>query len=86
MPREWVIDPWSVTLAFATEAVGIGTVLRLVTPVVGVRRRGRGSTSSGRPDDVVRTRWLVNAAGLGADRIDAMLGHRDFAVTPGAVS
>jgi glycerol-3-phosphate dehydrogenase len=81
VPREWVIDPWSVTLAFATEAVGIGTVLRLGTPVVGLDVGDEGLEVR-TPDDVVRARWLVNAAGLGADRIDEMLGHRDFTVTP----
>ena len=35
-------------------------------------------TTSG---DVV-ARWVVNAAGLGADRIDALFGHERFTVTP----
>jgi glycerol-3-phosphate dehydrogenase len=30
----------------------------------------------------VRTRWVVNAAGLGADRIDELFGHHRFTVTP----
>ena len=30
----------------------------------------------------VRCDWLVNAAGLSADSVDAMLGHHDFTVTP----
>ena len=34
--------------------------------------RPRGGTC---PDGVVRARWLVNAAGLGADRVDRMLGR-----------
>jgi len=81
VPGEWVIDPWTVTLAFATEAVGIGTVLRLGAPVVGVDVADEGLELR-TADDAVRARWLVNAAGLGADRIDELLGHRDFTVTP----
>jgi glycerol-3-phosphate dehydrogenase len=30
----------------------------------------------------VRSRWLVNAAGLGSDRIDAMLGGSGFTIRP----
>jgi glycerol-3-phosphate dehydrogenase len=30
----------------------------------------------------VTTRWVVNAAGLGADRIDALFGYSRFTVTP----
>src|SRR5262249_13746610 len=30
----------------------------------------------------LRARYLVNAAGLRSDEIDAMLGHREFRVTP----
>ena len=32
----------------------------------------------------VRCRWLVNAAGLHSDRIDAMLGGGGFTITPAA--
>jgi glycerol-3-phosphate dehydrogenase len=31
---------------------------------------------------VVRARWVVNAAGLEADRIDALFGHTRFTTTP----
>ena len=36
VPDEWVIDPWSVPLAYATEAVRAGVDLRLGTRVTGV--------------------------------------------------
>ena len=81
VPDEWIIDPWSVTLAFATEAVADGAVLRLGVPVTGVDAVTEGHEIR-LADGVVRARWLVNAAGLGADGIDAMLGHSDFSVTP----
>ena len=81
VPGEWVIDPWSVTLAFATEAARAGMELRLNAPVVGVDWGADGHRIRV-PDGVVRARWLVNAAGLGADLVDAMLGHREFTVAP----
>ena len=81
VPREWTIDPWSVTLALATEAVAAGAVLRRSTPVLGVEP-GTGGLEVRLADGNLRTRWLVNAAGLGADLVDRMLGHSDFTVTP----
>ena len=81
VPDEWVIDPWSVTLAFATEAVATGALLLLSTPVERLTA-GEGGHEIDVPAGVVRARWLVNAAGLGADGIDALLGHHDFTVTP----
>ncbi len=81
VPGEWIIDPWSVTLALATEAVGAGAVLRLGVPVTAIGTGDEGHEIH-LGDASVRARWLVNAAGLGADRIDALLGHDDFTVTP----
>jgi len=63
VPGEWAIDPWSVTLAFATEAVGAGVLLRLGAPVTGVAVGAEGHEVEV-PDGSVRARWLVNAAGL----------------------
>jgi glycerol-3-phosphate dehydrogenase len=81
IPGEWIIDPWSLTLAFATEAVTAGAVLLLSTPLLGVATGDEGHELRV-PGGAVRARWLVNAAGLGADLIDRMLGIADFTVTP----
>jgi glycerol-3-phosphate dehydrogenase len=81
IPGESVIDPWSVSIAFATEAVAAGAVLRLSTPVMGVDPVASGH-EVGVPGGVVRARWVVNAAGLGADLVDRMLDCADFTVTP----
>jgi glycerol-3-phosphate dehydrogenase len=81
VPGEWAVDPWSVTLAFATEAVIAGAVLRLSSPVTGVTSGGEVHELRV-PGATVRARWLVNAAGLAADRVDRMLGCDDFTVTP----
>ena len=81
VPGEWAIDPWSVTLAFASEAVTAGAELRLGVPVEGVAPVGSGLELRV-PGGVVRAGWLVNAAGLGADSVDRMLDRADFTVTP----
>lgn len=85
VPGESIICPWTTTLAYATQAVRAGVDLHLNCRVEAVDR-GEGADGSthelttGR--GMLRTRHLVNAAGLYADEIDRMLGHGDFTVTP----
>ncbi|MFJ5226849.1 FAD-dependent oxidoreductase [Streptomyces sp. NPDC088400] len=80
VPGESIICPWTTTLAYATQAVREGTALHLNCRVE--------SVTSGSPRELIttrgplRTRTLVNAAGLYADEIDRALGHADFTVTP----
>ncbi len=83
VPDEGLLDPWAITLSNATDAVVNGAQLQLGAEVTGVvvgraAERHVVATSSG---DVTAT-WLVNAAGLGADTVDAMMGHAGFTVTP----
>ncbi|MBV7694470.1 NAD(P)/FAD-dependent oxidoreductase [Streptomyces sp. TRM70350] len=81
VPGESIICPWTTTLAYATQAVRHGVDLHLDSRVEGVTRQDGThvlTTSGG----TLRARWLVNAAGLHADTLDARLGHRDFTVTP----
>ncbi|MEV7192728.1 NAD(P)/FAD-dependent oxidoreductase [Streptomyces sp. NPDC093510] len=81
VPGESIICPWSTTLAYATQAVRAGADLLLNCRVHGVDPAGDThllTTSRG----TLRTRHLVNAAGLHADTVDRLLGHDDFTVTP----
>jgi glycerol-3-phosphate dehydrogenase len=81
VPDEGLLDPWSITLSNATDAVVNGADLRLscrVTRIVVDVDSTRVTTTRG----TIRTRWLVNAAGLGSDLIDHMLGHDDYTITP----
>jgi len=85
IPDESIVCPWTTPLAFATEAVGAGVRLLLSARVTGVTGIAGGdgagwelSTTRG----PVRCRWVVNAAGLGSDLIDAMFGGGGFTITP----
>jgi glycerol-3-phosphate dehydrogenase len=83
VPDEWVIDPWSVPLAYATEAVRAGVDLRLGTRVTGVSVRPDGFELTAGPDaEPVRCRFAVNAAGLASDEVDRMFGGGGFAIRP----
>ncbi|MFF5304255.1 FAD-dependent oxidoreductase [Streptomyces sp. NPDC013161] len=81
VPGESIICPWTTTLAYATQAVRHGVDLHLNSPVSDVSWREGGhllTTARG----TLRTRHLINAAGLHADTLDRHLGHHDFTVTP----
>ncbi|WP_405620990.1 NAD(P)/FAD-dependent oxidoreductase [Streptomyces sp. NBC_01508] len=83
VPDESVICPWTTTLAYATQAVRNGVDLHLNCPVrdvTGCSPDAPHLLTTGRGP--LRTRWLVNAAGLYADAFDRLLGHTDFSVTP----
>lgn len=80
VPGESVICPWTTTLAYATQAVRAGVDLHLDCRVTSVTSGDPHLLTTGRGQ--LRTRHLVNAAGLHADGIDRLLGHADFTVTP----
>lgn len=74
IPGESIIDPWTTTLAYATQAVRHGVDLHLNCRV----EQGASTTNRG----VLNARWVINAAGLDADTLDRQLGHDDFTVRP----
>src|SRR5206468_752399 len=83
VPGESIIDPWSPTLAFANDAVARGADLLLGTRVVGMTvGRDDETTVLQTEGSPVTTRWVVNAAGLGADHLDRLFGHDRFTVVP----
>ena len=81
IPDESIVCSWTSALAFATEAVHRGADLRLRTTVTGVRVEGE-TTYVDTDGATLETRWLVNAAGHGADVLDRALGHDRFHVVP----
>ncbi|GAA1366815.1 FAD-dependent oxidoreductase [Streptomyces beijiangensis] len=85
VPGESIICPWTTTLSYATQAVRAGVDLHLNCRLHDVSRTpdGEGDGHSLRTSrGTVRTRYLVNAAGLHSDTVDRALGHDDFTVTP----
>jgi glycerol-3-phosphate dehydrogenase len=81
VPDESITCTWSVNLALATDAVNRGITLRTNMFVSGVDV-GEKSTTLHTANGALTTNWVVNAAGLGADRIDALFGFSRFTVTP----
>jgi glycerol-3-phosphate dehydrogenase len=84
VPGEAIICTWTTNLALATDAVARGAELRRSARVTDVRPRGPGvdHTTLVTTAGEIHGRWVVNAAGLGADHLDAKFGYRRFTVTP----
>ncbi len=82
VPGESIICTWTTTLALATDAVRRGALLLRGHRVEAVEAGEPGHTVLVTSAGDVRARWVVNAAGLGADTVDRMFGHDRFTVTP----
>ncbi|MEU5989278.1 NAD(P)/FAD-dependent oxidoreductase [Spirillospora sp. NPDC047418] len=81
VPGESIICTWTTTLALATDAVRRGVRLLRSHRVESVTA-GPDATVLHTSGGDVRARWVVNAAGLGSDVIDAQFGHDRFHLHP----
>ncbi|MFI6700828.1 NAD(P)/FAD-dependent oxidoreductase [Streptomyces sp. NPDC050509] len=90
VPDESIICTWTTTLALATDAQARGARVLLGHRVESVRQNAAAAADGGTGPTTtlltsrgpVTARWVVNAAGLGADVLDGLFGHRRFTVTP----
>ena len=82
VPRESIICPFTVPIAYATQAVINGVTLRLNTPVQRIERTVDGAYLLSATHETFTCTYLVNAAGLHADAINRMLGYDEFGVIP----
>ena len=82
VPDEHVIDPWSTPLAFAYEAAANGTTVHVGHDVVGCDVGEELTTLSTTRGSQVRTRFLVNAAGLHGDELHRSVGLDGFTIRP----
>jgi glycerol-3-phosphate dehydrogenase len=81
VPRESIICPFTVPLAYATQAVVNGVALRLNSLVQSIEQTPDGYLLHC-PNETIACRYLINAAGLQADTINRMLGYSEFGVIP----
>jgi glycerol-3-phosphate dehydrogenase len=88
VPDESIICTWTTTLALATEARLRGADLLFNHRVTGIDMHTASGPSSTPVTTLhtdagdIRARWVINAAGLGCDHIDALYGYQRFTVTP----
>lgn len=81
VPGESIICTWTTNLALATDAVARGARLLRGARVTGVVAGPEHTTLRTTGGDV-HGRWIVNAAGLGADHLDSEFGYQRFTVVP----
>ncbi|PRC47436.1 FAD/NAD(P)-binding oxidoreductase, partial [Mycobacterium sp. ITM-2017-0098] len=81
VPGESIICTWTTNLALATDALARGTRLLRGARVTSVTAGAEYTTVHTTGGDV-RGRWIINAAGLGADHLDAEFGYHRFTVIP----
>ena len=82
VPGESVTDPVAFTLALAAAAVRHGARLRMGFLVASLGRSGPGVELASAAGDRVRSRLVVNCAGLHADDVARLAGDDSFEIYP----
>ena len=82
VPDEHIIDPWSTPLAFAYEAAANGTTILVNSKVTACEAGADVSVLTTSNGDRVRTRFMVNAAGLYGDELHREMGLDGFTIRP----
>ncbi len=80
-PWTAVTSPYQLTIALAENAAANGVEVHLETQVLGIRRLKSGfnvRTNQGN----FQTRYVINSAGLFADKIARMVGIKDYRIHP----
>ncbi|MGZ9164781.1 MAG: FAD-dependent oxidoreductase [Anaerolineales bacterium] len=81
VPGEGILCTFTIPLACATQSVVNGVTLKLNFRVKSIQKSEDAYIISAEGEDI-RARWVVNAAGLFSDEINAHFGHKSFKVTP----
>ena len=80
-PSAAIVNPWEFALAMAEVAVRNGVELRRSCPVTAITKT-EGGWALTTPGGVVKTRYVINAAGVFADKVHAMAAPPTFAIQP----
>ncbi len=80
-PGAAIVDPWDYALAMAETAVRNGVSFHRSCRVTAIERAAEGfsiATTGG----VFRSRYIINAAGVHAGEVHALVGGRNFSIRP----
>ena len=80
-PSAGIIDPWGFAIAMAETAVRGGVEVRRDCPVTGIEAAEEGFVLH-TPQGDVAARFVLNAAGVDADRVHEMLEPNDWETLP----
>jgi glycerol-3-phosphate dehydrogenase len=80
-PTAGIIEPWELAIASAENAIENGCELKLNFSVKAIEEHDDGFTiKSG--NEIVKARYVINAAGVYADKIYGMVTEPEFSITP----
>lgn len=77
-----IICPFTATIAHAENAHANGVEFLLETEVTGIKVMDDKSFSIQTKKGTIRTRYIINAAGVYADKINSMAGAEEYRLTP----
>ena len=80
-PSAAIISPWEFALAMAEVAVRNGVELRRSCPVTAIEKTDAGYALS-TPTGTVEAKYVINAAGVFADQVHAMVAEPSFHIQP----
>jgi len=81
-PSAGHMSPWDAVLALVENAVSNGVKLHLATEVIGAKVRQSRVIGLETTGGFIEADWVVNAAGLYADRMTKMVGLDSYAIRP----
>jgi len=81
-PTAGIVCPFSMTFALAENAAANGVRFRFLTEITEIARTADGFALRTADGDEIRTKYVVNAAGLYADVFHNMVSAEKLAITP----
>ena len=82
IPRESIIDPFLLVVAYAENAHENGASFLLGVKVTGIHTSNGAVSGAATTVGDIKANYIINAAGLYCDEIAAMLGKNDYYVNP----
>ncbi len=82
IPRESIIDPFLLVVAYAENAQQNGADFLLGTKVTGIRTENGKVVGADTTAGEIKATYIVNAAGLYCDEIAGMVGKNEYTVNP----
>ena len=81
-PTAGICWPFSLAIAFAENAIHNGADVIRCCPVIAIEMQSDGYFAVKTPKGTIITKYVINAAGLYADTISAMVGDTSFTIHP----
>jgi glycerol-3-phosphate dehydrogenase len=82
IPRESLIDPFLLVVAYAENAVKNGAVFLLDTEVIGIEAMGGKVIGANTTKGFIEAQYIINAGGLFCDQVASFVGKNDYNVNP----